>query len=191
MAGQRRQSASSICRLVDSIVALNIAAARNGEPACWNLNEKPARTPLPVDIQNTVPWPNSLRTVRGSLQLKKEARSDTIYWRRLKPISSPIATSNIACTPLLLLMPSEAETPVSSGFSLLRGRRALLYPPSPPVRRAFIRKRPLSNMYEKQCQLTYTANNLNWPGVRHADQVFTVPGHRARKPKPGADAFPR
>ena len=161
--------------LVDSIVAEH-AAARNGEPACWDLNENLRETRYEVEIQNTMQLADSLRTVFGGSLRYDEARSDTFFGGRVDNQIGQLF-GNLEYRPhhrWLLHAGAMAEDDRLSGFSLSpRVAAHFFIRPTHSLRAVYSEAVRSPDMYENNANWTYTANNLSGP-VSGSDQYYAL-----------------
>lgn len=161
--------------LVASVVAEH-AAARNGEPACWDLNENLRETRYEVEIQNTMQLADSLRTVFGGSLRYDEARSDTFFGGRVDNQIGQLF-GNLEYRPhhrWLLHAGAMAEDDRLSGFSLSpRVAAHFFIRPTHSLRAVYSEAVRSPDMYENNANWTYTANNLSGP-VSGSDQYYAL-----------------
>ncbi len=151
--------------LVDALVAEH-NAARDGQPACWDLNENLRETRYEVELQNTMQLADSLRTVFGGSLRYDEARSDTFFDGRVDNQIGQLF-ANFEYRPherWLLHAGAMAEDDQLSGFSF-SPRLAVHYflRPTHSLRAVYSEAVRSPDMYENNAQWTYTANNLSGP----------------------------
>lgn len=161
--------------LVDALVAEH-QAARNGQPACWDLNENLRETRYEVEVQNTLQLADSLRTVFGGSLRYDEARSDTFFDGRVDNQIGQLF-ANFEYRPhqrWLLHAGAMAEDDRLSGYSF-SPRLAVHYflRPTHSLRAVYSEAVRSPDMYENNAHWTYTANNLSGP-VSGSDKYYAL-----------------
>lgn len=161
--------------LVDAVVAEH-AAARDGEPACWDLNENLRETRYEVEVQNTMQLADNLRTVFGGSLRYDEARSDTLFGGRVNNHIGQMF-GNLEYRPhhrWLLHAGAMAEDDKLSGFSVSpRVAAHFFIYPTHSLRAVYSEAVRSPDMYENNAHWTYTANNLSGP-VSGSDQYYAL-----------------
>tara|TARA_R110002051_G_scaffold140454_5_gene213342 strand:+ start:36177 stop:38204 length:2028 start_codon:yes stop_codon:yes gene_type:complete len=161
--------------LVDSVVAEH-AAARDGQPACWDLNENLRETRYEIEIQNTMQLADNLRTVFGGSLRYDEASSDTLFGGRVDNQIGQLF-GHLEYRPhhrWLLHAGAMAEDDRLSGFSLSpRVAAHFFLRPTHSLRAVYSEAVRSPDMYENNANWTYTADNLSGP-VSGSDQYYAL-----------------
>ncbi|PCD00250.1 TonB-dependent receptor plug domain-containing protein [Halopseudomonas pelagia] len=161
--------------VIEGVVAEH-AAARNGEPACWDLNENLRETRYEVEIQNTMQLADNLRTVFGGSMRYDQADSDTLFGGQVNNHIGQLF-GNIEYRPhhrWLLHAGVMAEEDKLSGFSLSPRIAAHFFiQPTHSLRAVYSEAVRSPDMYENNAQWTYTADNLSGP-VSGSNQYYAV-----------------
>lgn len=161
--------------LVEEVVAEH-AAARNGEPACWDLNENLRETRYEIEVQNTMQLADNLRSVFGGSLRYDEANSDTFFNGRVNNQIGQVF-GNLEYRPhhrWLLHAGAMAEDDKLSGFSLSPRLAAHFFiRPTHSLRAVYSEAVRSPDMYENNARWTYTAHNLSGP-VSGSDQYYAL-----------------
>ncbi len=161
--------------LVDALVAEH-QAARDGQPACWDLNENLRETRYEVEVQNTLQLTNSLRTVFGGSLRYDEASSDTFFDGRVENQIGQLF-ANFEYRPhdrWLLHAGAMAEEDRLSGYSFSPRLAAHYFlRPTHSLRAVYSEAVRSPDMYENNANWTYTANNLSGP-VSGSDKYYAL-----------------
>lgn len=161
--------------LVEALVAEH-KAARDGQPACWDLNENLRETRYEVEVQNTMQLSASLRTVFGAGLRYDEARSDTFFDGRVDNQIGQLF-ANFEYRPherWLFHAGAMAEDDKLSGFSFSPRLAAHYFlRPTHSLRAVYSEAVRSPDMYENNAHWTYTANNLSGP-VSGSDKYYAL-----------------
>lgn len=161
--------------LVETVVAQH-AAARDGQPACWDLNENLRETRYEIEVQNTMQLADNLRSVFGGSLRYDQAKSDTLFGGRVDNRIGQ-AFGNLEYRPhhrWLLHAGAMAEDDRLSGFSLSpRVAAHFFVRPTHSLRAVYSEAVRSPDMYENNAHWTYTADNLSGP-VSGSDQYYAL-----------------
>lgn len=167
--------APELLPLVDSVVAEH-TAARNSEPACWDLNENLRETRYEIEIQNTLQLADNLRTALGGSLRYDQARSDTLFGGRVDNQIGQLF-GHLEYRPhqrWLLHAGAMAEDDRLSGFSLSpRVAAHFFLRPTHSLRVVYSEAVRSPDMYENNAHWTYSADNLSGP-VSASDQYYAL-----------------
>jgi iron complex outermembrane recepter protein len=160
---------------VESVLAQH-AAARNGAPACWDINENLRETRYEVEAQNTLQITDSLRSVLG-VNLRHDRTSSKTFFDGAVTNHIGQLFGNLEYRPhhrWLLHAGAMAEEDRLSGFSFSPRLAAQFFVrPTHSLRAVYSEAVRSPDMYENNARWTYTANNLSGP-VSGSDKYYAL-----------------
>lgn len=151
--------------LVTSVLEQH-AAARNGPPVCWDINENLRETRYETELQSTLQLHERLRTVIGVNLREDRVDSETFFGGGVNNTIGQLF-ANFEYRPhqrWLLHAGAMAEKDRLSGSSISpRVAAQFFLRPTHSLRAVYSEAVRSPDMYENNAHWTYTANNLSGP----------------------------